>query len=83
VRRAAGLAGAAYAAALILAAFSGLTADGAHRLPVLAGSGLAAVLGGAAALAGRGGPANRRRAYRLLLAGVVALAAGWAAGVRP
>jgi 4-hydroxybenzoate polyprenyltransferase len=81
VRRAAVAAGAAYALALAVATVSGLIAG--DPLPVLAGSGAAAVLGLAAALVGRGGPANRRRAYRLVLAGVVALAAGWAAGVRP
>jgi hypothetical protein len=29
------------------------------------------------------GPAGRRAGYRLLLAGMVALAVGWAAAVRP
>jgi hypothetical protein len=50
---------------------------------VLAGTGVAVALGLGAVAAGRGGPAARRRAYRLVLGGVVALAVGWAAGVRP
>ena len=83
VRRAALLAAAAYGGAVVLATVSGLGAPGAERVLVLAGSALAVVLGLAAAALGRGGPANRRRAYRLVLAGVVAVAAGWAAGVRP
>jgi 4-hydroxybenzoate polyprenyltransferase len=81
VRRAAWLAGAAYTGAAAIAAWSGLTAG--DRGPVLAGTGVAVALGLAAVVAGRGGPAARRRAYRLVLGGVVALAVGWAAGVRP
>jgi 4-hydroxybenzoate polyprenyltransferase len=81
VTRAAWLCAAAYAGALAVALGSGLSAG--DPGPVLAGSGAAAVLGLSALLAGRGGPERRRLAYKLLLAGVVALAVGWAAGVRP
>jgi 4-hydroxybenzoate polyprenyltransferase len=81
VRRAAFLAGAAYAAAVGVAVASGLATGSAPA--VLAGGAAALALGVAAALAGRGRPEHRRRAYRLLLAGILALAAGWAVGVRP
>jgi 4-hydroxybenzoate polyprenyltransferase len=81
VRRAALLAGASYAAAVALVLVSGLRAG--DRPVVLAGAALAAVLGVAAVPAGARGPAGRRVAYRLLLAGMVALALGWAAAVRP
>jgi len=81
VRRSALLAAAAYVAAVALAVASGLAAG--SRVPVLAGGGAALALGAAAALAGRGQPDHRRRAYLLLLAGILALAVGWAAGVRP
>jgi 4-hydroxybenzoate polyprenyltransferase len=82
VGRAAALTAGAYVGALAIALGSGLAAG--DRRVVGAGSACALGLGLAALLAGgRGGPAARRVAYRLLLAGVVALAAGWAAGVRP
>lgn len=82
VRRAAWLAAAAYTAAVGLAAATGRAAG--DLLPVAAGTLTATALGVAALAAGvRGGSGARRRAYRLLLAGVVAAAAGWAAGVRP
>jgi hypothetical protein len=63
-------------------ALSGATGGALTRRGLVKG-GAAAAAGLAAVLVGRGGPAARRRAYRLVLAGVVALAAGWAAGVRP
>jgi 4-hydroxybenzoate polyprenyltransferase len=81
-RRAALLAGACYAAALLVALGSGLAAG--DRPVVVAGVALAGVLGVAAM--GRlpaADPAARRVGYRLLLAGMVALAVGWAAAVRP
>src|SRR6266545_506486 len=82
VSRAAALAAAAYALAGAIALASGLTAG--ERRATLAGAALAAALGVAALLAGAGGgPARRRVAYRLLLAGMVALALGWVAAVRP
>jgi 4-hydroxybenzoate polyprenyltransferase len=79
VRRAAALAAASYAAALALAVASGL--GGAAAGWLWAGAALAAGLGLAALAAGARG--RRRVAYRLLLAGLVALAAGWAGAVRP
>jgi 4-hydroxybenzoate polyprenyltransferase len=80
--RAAALTAAAYTAALAMALGSGLAAG--DRRVVAAGAALAAAFGVAALLVGvRGGEADRRVAYRLLLAGVIALAAGWAAGVLP
>jgi len=81
VRLAAWLAGAAYGTAVALAAATGLAAG--ERGPVLAGTAAATALGVAALAAGRGGPRARRRAYALLLAGLVAAGAGWAIGVRP
>jgi 4-hydroxybenzoate polyprenyltransferase len=82
VARAAALSAAAYAAAGTIALASGLAAG--ERRAVLAGTALAAALGLAALLAGAGGgPPRRRVAYRLLLAGMVALALGWVAAVRP
>ena len=82
VRRAAALTALSYTAALAMALGSGLAAG--DRRVVTAGATLAAAFGVAALLVGaRGGEARRRVAYRLLLAGVIALAAGWAAGVRP
>ena len=82
VGRAAALAAAAYALAGAIALASGLAAG--ERRAALAGSALAAFLGVTALLAGaRGGVARRRVAYRLLLAGMVALALGWVAAVRP
>jgi 4-hydroxybenzoate polyprenyltransferase len=82
VRRAAALVVASYAATLALAAGSGLAAG--DRPVVLAGTGASLVLAAAALAAGaRGRPDDRRVAYRLLLAAVIALAVGWAAGVRP
>ncbi|HEX6673884.1 MAG TPA: hypothetical protein VF486_02510, partial [Actinomycetes bacterium] len=82
VRRAAALVVASYAATLVLAAGSGLAAG--DRPVVLAGTGASLVLAAAALAAGaRGRPDDRRVAYRLLLAAVIALAVGWAAGVRP
>jgi 4-hydroxybenzoate polyprenyltransferase len=81
VRRAARLAGAAYAAALVLALGSGLRAG--DRPVIVAATAAAAALGVAAVPAGARGPAGRRVAYRLLLAGMVAVALGWAAAVRP
>ena len=82
VARATALAAAAYAAAGTIALASGLAAG--ERRAVLIGTALAAALGLAALLAGAGGgPPRRRVAYRLLLAGMVALALGWVAAVRP
>jgi 4-hydroxybenzoate polyprenyltransferase len=82
VRRAALLTGASYAGALVVALVSGLEAG--DRPVVVAGAAVAAVLGVAAApRLAASSPAGRRVAYRLLLAGMVALALGWAAGVRP
>jgi len=82
VRRAALLAGASYAGALVVALVSGLAAG--DRPVVVAGAAVAAVLGVVAApRLVASDPAGRRVAYRLLLAGMVALALGWAAGVRP
>jgi hypothetical protein len=66
----------------VFALLSGLAAGDAPL--VLAGVALAALLGLAALLAGTtGGQPGRRVAYRLLLAGLVVLAFGWAAAVRP
>jgi 4-hydroxybenzoate polyprenyltransferase len=81
-RRAALLTGASYAGALLLALVSGVAAG--DRPVVVAGVAVAAVLGLAAMrrLLDRV-PAGRRMGYRLLLAGMVALALGWAAAVRP
>ena len=79
VGRAAGLAAASYTAALALATASGLAAG--DRPVILAGVLAAAALGLAALAAGARG--RRRVAYRLLLAGMVALALGWAGAVRP
>jgi 4-hydroxybenzoate polyprenyltransferase len=82
VGRAVALAAAAYALAGAIALVSGLVAG--ERRAALAGTALAAVLGLAALLAGaRGGSARRRVGYRLLLVGMVALALGWVAAVRP
>jgi 4-hydroxybenzoate polyprenyltransferase len=81
VGRAAAVAAASYAAALLLALVSGL--DAGDRPVILAGVALAAALGLAALPAGGSGPEGRRFAYRLLLAGMVVLAVGWAAAVRP
>ena len=82
VRRAALLTGASYAGGLLLALVSGLAAG--DRPVVVAGVAVAAVLG-LAAMRRRldRDPAGRRVGYRLLLAGMVALALGWAAAVRP
>ena len=44
---------------------------------------VAVALGLAAVPAGARGPAGRRVAYRLLLAGMAAVALGWAGAVRP
>ena len=81
VGRAAAVAAACYAAAVAIALVSGLAAG--DRPVVLAGAALATVLGLAAVPAGARGPAGRRVAYRLLLAGMAALALGWAGAVRP
>ena len=82
VGRAVALAAATYALAGAIALVSGLVAG--ERRAALAGTALAAVLGLAALLAGaRGGSARRRVGYRLLLVGMVALALGWVAAVRP
>ena len=81
VGRAAAVAAASYAAALLLALVSGL--DAGDRPVLVAAVALAAVLGLAALPAGARGPEGRRVAYRLLLAGMVVLAVGWAAAVRP
>jgi 4-hydroxybenzoate polyprenyltransferase len=81
VRRAAVLVAAGYAAALAVALASGLAAG--DRPVIVAGVAAAAGLGLAAAPAGASGPDGRRVAYRLLLAGMVCLALGWAGAVRP
>jgi 4-hydroxybenzoate polyprenyltransferase len=82
VRAAAALVVAAYLVAGAIALISGVAA-GDGRIVVL-GAALAGVLGLAALLAGAAGGQRRRRvAYRLLLAGLVALAVGWAGAVRP
>src|SRR5215218_4257974 len=81
VGRAAAVAAACYAAAVVMALFSGLAAG--DRPVVVAGAALAVVLGLAAVPAGARGPAGRRVAYRLVLAGMAALALGWAGAVRP
>src|SRR5215216_4637660 len=81
VGRAAAVAAACYAAAVAIALVSGLAAG--DRPVVVAGAGLAVVLGLAAVPAGARGPGGRRVAYRLLLAGMAALALGWAGAVRP
>jgi hypothetical protein len=66
----------------VIALASGLAAG--ERSATLAGTALAAALGVAALRVGaRGGPARRRVAYRLLLAGMVALALGWVVAIRP
>jgi 4-hydroxybenzoate polyprenyltransferase len=82
VRTAGVLVAAAYLVAVAIALGSGLAAGDAPV--VLAGVALAGVLGLAALLAGSAADQRRRRvSYRLLLAGLVALALGWAAAVRP
>ncbi len=84
VRSAAALVAAAYLLAGAVALASGLAA-GEPRV-VLGGVAAAAALGLGALLAGTGaggGRQRRRVAYRLLLAGLVALALGWAGAVRP
>jgi hypothetical protein len=70
-----------YGAAVAMALWSGLAAG--DRPVVVAGAALAVVLGLAAVPAGARGPAGRRVAYRLVLAGMAALALGWAGAVRP
>src|SRR6266542_1890878 len=71
-----------YLVAGAIALGSGLAAGDAPV--VLVGVVLAAALGLAALAAGSGADQRHRRvAYRLLLAGLVALALGWAAAVRP
>jgi 4-hydroxybenzoate polyprenyltransferase len=73
---------AAYAATFALAVGSGLAAG--DRPVVLGGAAASLVLAVAALAAGaRGRPSDRRAAYRLLLAAVILLTVGWAAGVRP
>src|SRR6266542_1999231 len=82
VRAAGTLVAAAYLVAGAIALGSGLAAGDAPV--VLVGVVLAAALGLAALAAGSGADQHHRRvAYRLLLAGLVALALGWAAAVRP
>jgi 4-hydroxybenzoate polyprenyltransferase len=81
VGRAAALAAACYATAVVLALVSGL-ADG-DRPVLLAGAAVATALGLAALPLGARGPGGRRVAYRLVLAGMAALALGWAGAVRP
>src|SRR6266536_314633 len=82
VRAAGTLVAAAYLVAVAIALGSGLAAGDAPV--VLVGVVLAAALGLAALAAGSGADQRHRRvAYRLLLAGLVALALGWAAAVRP
>ena len=81
VGRAAAVAAGCYAAAVAIALASGLAAG--DRPVVVAGAGLAVALGLAALPAGARGPGGRRVAYRLLLAGMAALALGWAGAVRP
>src|SRR5215217_299774 len=81
VGRAAAVAAGCYAAAVAMALASGLAAG--DRPVVVAGAGLATALGLAAIPAGARGPGGRRVAYRLLLAGMAALALGWAGAVRP
>jgi 4-hydroxybenzoate polyprenyltransferase len=81
VGRAAAVAAACYAAAVAMALWSGLAAG--DRPVVVAGAALAVVLGLAALPAGARGPSGRRVAYRLVLAGMAALALGWAGAVRP
>jgi 4-hydroxybenzoate polyprenyltransferase len=81
VGRAAAVAAACYGAAVVIALLSGLAAG--DRPVVVAGAALAVALGLAALPAGARGPAGRRVAYRLVLAGMAALALGWAGAVRP
>jgi 4-hydroxybenzoate polyprenyltransferase len=81
VGRSAAVAAACYLAAVAMALWSGLVAG--DRPVVVAGAALAVVLGLAALPAGARGPAGRRVAYRLVLAGMAALALGWAGAVRP
>jgi 4-hydroxybenzoate polyprenyltransferase len=82
VRAAGAVVAAAYLVAGGIVLASGLAAGDAPV--VLAGVALAAALGLAALAAAAGAGERRRRvAYRLLLAGLVALALGWAAAVRP
>ena len=81
VGRAAAVAAACYAAAVVMALVSGLAAG--DRPVVVAGAALATALGLAALPVGARGPAGRRVAYRLVLAGMAALALGWAGAVRP
>jgi 4-hydroxybenzoate polyprenyltransferase len=82
VRRSAVLVAAGYLAMLALVVGSGLAAG---DRPVVLGGAAASLVAAAAALAigARGRPEDRRAAYRLLLAAVIAAAVGWAAGVRP
>ena len=82
VRRAAILVAAGYLAMLALVVGSGMAAG--DRLVVLGGAAVSLVLAAATLAVGvRGRPEDRRAAYRLLLAAVIAAAVGWAAGVRP
>jgi len=81
VGRAAAVAAGCYAAAVAMGLGSGLSAG--DRPVVAAGAALAAALGLAALPVGARGPAGRRVAYRLVLAGMAALALGWAGAVRP
>jgi 4-hydroxybenzoate polyprenyltransferase len=81
VRAAAALVVGAYLVAGVIALASGVAA-GDGRV-VAWGAALAAALGLAALLAVATGGQRRRIAYRLLLAGLVALAVGWAGAVRP
>jgi 4-hydroxybenzoate polyprenyltransferase len=81
VGRSAVAAAVAYAAAVVLALVSGLAAG--DRPVVAAGAAVAVALGLAALVAGARGPAGRRVAYRMVLAGMAALALGWAGAVRP
>jgi 4-hydroxybenzoate polyprenyltransferase len=75
------LAAACYLTAVALALVSGLAAG--DRPVILAGAAVAAALGLAALPVGARGVAGRRVAYRLVLAGMAALALGWAGAVRP
>jgi hypothetical protein len=75
------VAAACYLAAVAMALWSGLAAG--DRPVVVAGAALAVVCGLAALPAGARGPGGRRVAYRLVLAGMAALALGWAGAVRP
>jgi hypothetical protein len=66
---------------VVLALVSGLAAG--DRPVILAGAAAATALGLAALPLGARGPGGRRVAYRLVLAGMAALALGWAGAVRP